>query len=113
MTKDFKQLDPESRKQLFMLAADMLLSDSEPLKEDKPQQYRRAPMRTIHKAIEELKNEDPDTALTEYALKRLVVSGEIPCVKAGSKRLVNMDIVRRYLNDTYAAQRGAEQHFKR
>lgn len=54
-------------------------------------------MRGIKQAIEELKASDADTALTEKALRRLVLTGEIPSVRAGTKYLVNMDILIDYL----------------
>ena len=57
-------------------------------------------MRGIHQAIVELKASDPDTALTERALRRLVTTNEIPCVRVGNKYLINMDILKQYLNGT-------------
>ena len=56
-----------------------------------------APMRGIKQAIEELKASDPNTALTEKALRRLVTEGAIPSVKIGRKYLVNMNVVNDYL----------------
>lgn len=53
-------------------------------------------IRTIEKAVEELKAVDPQTAITAWALRRLVVSGEIPSRKTGKKYLLNMDDVKRY-----------------
>jgi len=56
-------------------------------------------MRTIEKAAAELKAADPETALSEYMLRRLILSGQIPSVKPGGKYLVNMDVLERYLNN--------------
>ena len=42
-------------------------------------------MRGIKQAITELKQNDPETALTEKALRRLVLTGAIPSVKIGTK----------------------------
>ncbi len=54
-------------------------------------------MRGIRQAIEELKQLDPDTALTEKALRRLVLTDAIPYVRIGAKYLINMDILSDYL----------------
>lgn len=55
-------------------------------------------MRTIQEAAKELRKSDPNTALTPYAIRQMVLKGEIPCVCAGKKRLINMDILEAYLN---------------
>lgn len=55
-------------------------------------------MRTIQEAAKELRQSDPNTALTPYAIRQMVLKGEIPCVQAGKKRLINMDILEAYLN---------------
>ncbi|MGN0107741.1 MAG: hypothetical protein ACI4A5_08600 [Hominilimicola sp.] len=54
-------------------------------------------MRGIKQAIEELKQLDPNTALTEKALRRLVLTGAIPSVRIGTKYLINMDLLNNYL----------------
>lgn len=110
--KEFAELDEKKRGEALALLG-LFFSAPEEKPEEKPEPSK-APMRTIPQAIDELKKEDPGTALTEYTLKRLVSSGEIPHVCAkGGRRLVNMDILKRYLNGTYPAQRGAERDFKR
>ena len=45
-------------------------------------------MRTIAKAVAELKKLDPGTSVTEHCIRQL---DEIPVVWAGSKALVNLD----------------------
>ncbi len=40
-------------------------------------------MRTIHEAAEELRKIDPNTAVSEYHIRRLALDGIIPRVKAG------------------------------
>lgn len=57
-------------------------------------------MRTIKQAINELKEKDSQTAFTETALRRAVLSGQIPHIRAGNKILVNLDIVESYLSGT-------------
>lgn len=48
-------------------------------------------MRTIHKCHAELKKLDPDTSVTEHAIRALVKQGSIPVVHAGNKVLINFD----------------------
>ena len=54
-------------------------------------------MRTIQEAAAELRRIDPHTAVTPYFIRRMVLSGTIPHVKAGNKRLVNLDTLLEYL----------------
>lgn len=98
-----KQLNGEQRAELIGVLAELLLSplpEAEKQEENAPTITSNAPMRTIHKAFEELKAADPETSLTETMLKKLVLSGEIPHITAGGKRLVNMDVLKRYLYKT-------------
>ena len=107
--KEFAELDEKKRGEALALLGLFFSAPEEKPKEDRPEQSK-APMRTIPQAIAELKAEDPDTALTKYTLKMLVLRGEIPHVCAkGGRRLVNMDILRRYLNGTYTAPGRAEK----
>lgn len=55
-------------------------------------------MRTIQEAAAELKKLDPDTAVTAYAIRQMVLNNDIPHIKAGKKRLINMDTLEKYLN---------------
>ena len=48
-------------------------------------------MRTIDQVIEHVRAADPETALTKSALRRKVISGEVPSVKAGKKYLIDLD----------------------
>ena len=48
-------------------------------------------MRTIAKAVAELKKLDPGTSVTGHCIRQLVQLDEIPVVWAGSKALVNLD----------------------
>lgn len=61
------------------------------------QQAKPPRMRGIKQAITELKQTDPNTALTERALRRLVLSKEVPSVRIGAKYLINMDLLSDYL----------------
>lgn len=55
-------------------------------------------LRTLPQAFEELKREDPDTAMTMRALRRMVNTGELPTVHIESKRLINMPVLFNYLS---------------
>ena len=56
------------------------------------------PMRGIKQAVAEIRTSDPNTALTEKALRRMILTGEIPYVTAGRKYLVNLNTLYNYLN---------------
>lgn len=62
-------------------------------------------MRGIKQAIEEIRRTDPNTALTEKALRRLILTHEIPSVRIGAKYLINMDVLNTYL---YSGSCGGE-----
>lgn len=53
-------------------------------------------MRGLEEGFKEIKANDPGTALTKTALRRLVTSGQIPSVKIGTKYLIDLDVVDRY-----------------
>ncbi len=57
-------------------------------------------MRTIQEAAKELKKADPETAVTPYAIRQLVITGKLPFVSVGNKRLINMDTLEKYLCPT-------------
>ena len=54
-------------------------------------------MRTINEAMDWLKKADPGTAITPHALRRLIVSGELPHVMIGRKYLINLHTLEDYL----------------
>jgi hypothetical protein len=53
-------------------------------------------MRTAKEAYEEIKEADPQTALSERAIKQLLLKGVIPYTPVGRKKLINMDILMDY-----------------
>ena len=57
------------------------------------------PMRTLKQAYEAIRATDPESALTMTALRRLAVSGILTTVKAGSKYLLNLDMLQEYLQN--------------
>lgn len=58
-------------------------------------------MRTIKEAAMECRETDPRTAITEKYIRRLVLTGQIPYVKSGTKYLLNMDKLESFLNQDY------------
>lgn len=54
-------------------------------------------MRTIDQAAAWLQENDPGTALTKTALRRLVVTGQLPCVRVGQKYLLSLETLEGYL----------------
>lgn len=54
-------------------------------------------MRTIDQTVDHLKAQDPDTALTKTALRRLVIAGTLPSVKIGTKYLIALETLDSYL----------------
>jgi excisionase family DNA binding protein len=54
-------------------------------------------MRLLKDAYTEIKALDPNTAISRYFIRQLVLSGKVPCTMAGRKRLVNLDALIAYL----------------
>lgn len=61
-----------------------------------------ARMRSIPKAVEEIRKKDPETCVSESVLRRWVKSGTIPSVKTGKNFLVNLDALEAYMECAYA-----------
>lgn len=68
-------------------------------------------MRTIPEAMREIRQIDPDTALTVTALRRMVNNGEIPYVSVASKRLINLDMLLKILQN--AGQTQSDEKIKK
>jgi len=54
-------------------------------------------IRTIRTALDEIKRTDPETALTETAVRRLVLSKKLPSTRAGNKYLIDLDALEQHL----------------
>lgn len=67
-------------------------------------------MRTVKEAAAELKELDPHTALSEWRIRELALSGVLPRVQAGKKLLINLDTLIEYLNDPAAEKFQHAQH---
>lgn len=59
-----------------------------------------ARMRTASGALEIIRAADPGTAVTLHYIRKLINTGEIPCVPVGRKKLVNVDRLLEYLAQT-------------
>ncbi len=58
-------------------------------------------MRTIDQAAAWLRENDPDCAFTKTALRRLVVTGQFPSVRIGSKYLIDLDMLAVFLRGSF------------
>ena len=58
-------------------------------------------MRSINDAYGELKNSDPNTAMTLSGLRRLVGTGKIPSVRIGRRIIINYDNLLEYLRNPF------------
>jgi len=54
-------------------------------------------VRTIKDAATYFKTVDPQTAMNECAIRRLLRSGAVPCVRIGKKYLVSVEALESYL----------------
>lgn len=59
-------------------------------------------MRTVDQAAAWLLENDPGTALTKTALRRLVTTGQLPSVRIGSKYLVDLGTLEKFLQGAVA-----------
>ena len=83
------------------------------MSEQKHEHNTKVPrMRTAAQAIAEIRLQDPDTALTERALRRWINEGIIPCTQIGTKKLINLDVLCDFLNNGTAQDTAAESHGK-
>ena len=53
--------------------------------------------RTIKEAAEWFRSEDPQTCLSETAIRRLIITGQVPSAKVGKKYLVTLEALEEYL----------------
>lgn len=54
--------------------------------------------RTLPQALKEIREQDPETAITYNTLRMWVLKGVIPSVRAGKNFLVDMDKVEAFLS---------------
>ena len=66
-------------------------------------------VRTIDAAYDEIKRLDPGTAISRTGLRRLVVSGTVPSVRAGKKFLVDLDAVEQFFLASSIKETGSKK----
>lgn len=67
-------------------------------------------MRTLDEAFRELKQLDPDTCISKFFLRQLALSGKVPTLMCGRKRLINFDRLLDYLSgDQFDQDQAAAQ----
>ena len=59
-------------------------------------------MRTVNEAAQELKQLDPNTAMSSYHIRRLCLDGILPTVRAGKKLLLDLNLLIEYMTDPTA-----------
>ena len=65
-------------------------------------------MRTIPKAVEEIKREDPDSEVGYWTLRKLISDGMLPVCMAGTKALINMDVLEDVLSGKEVTQNATD-----
>ena len=55
-------------------------------------------LRTINEAVRYLKQQDPETSMTPYFIRRMIVDGQVPTIMAGKKYLVDLDCLLAHLD---------------
>lgn len=56
-------------------------------------------MRTIKETTKYIKEKDPDTAITEYAIRKMVANKQIKSIRTGKKYLINIEEVERFFEN--------------
>jgi hypothetical protein len=56
-------------------------------------------MRTINEAYNAVKAADPETALSPHRIRAFLLNGDIPCIKAGARYLLDLDTLEAYLKN--------------
>ncbi len=64
--------------------------------------------RTIHEAAAYFREADPQTCLTETAIRRLIYSGAVPSARVGRKYLVTVEALEAYLSGALPPPREAK-----
>ena len=55
-------------------------------------------LRTARAAAEIIREHDPNTTMTEYAIRRLMDEGELPYIAVGHKRILSVESIEQYVN---------------
>ena len=75
-----------------------------------PQRPTLPRMRTLDEAAEEIRKQDPESSITPYYIRQMVLDGTVPFVPVGRKRLINFDAL---LDVIYNQQKKGVSNVKR
>jgi hypothetical protein len=50
-------------------------------------------MRSIKDTAKYFRENDPNTEITEFTLRKMISEGTIPAIKTGNKYLLNLDVI--------------------
>lgn len=64
-----------------------------------------ARIRTINQAYNLIKFDDPDTAISEFLIRRMVLEGKIPAIKTGNRLYVDVDVVQKFISKLTGADK--------
>ena len=56
-------------------------------------------IRTIDQAYDEIKRQDPETAISRYLVRAMINDGTVPSIKNGKKKLVDVDVLERKIEE--------------
>ena len=66
-------------------------------------------MRTINQAADYLREQDSQTAFTNTALRRLIVTGALPSVRVGNKYLISLEVLDEFLSTGNTQKKSEKQ----
>ena len=69
-------------------------------------------IRTIPAAVSYYKENDPDTHISEYIIRRLIQQGKIPAVKNGRSFLVAIESIDEFFAGVNLSKQAYEEHKK-
>lgn len=69
--------------------------------------------RTIREAADYFRTSDPQTCLTETAIRTLLRTGAVPCARIGRKYLVTLEALEAYLEGSEKQEKPAKSHSAR
>lgn len=56
-------------------------------------------IRTIDQAYDEIKEKDPQTALSRYMVRQMVRQGVVPSLQLGKKQLIDVDVLEQKIKE--------------
>ena len=66
--------------------------------------------RTIKEAAAHYREMDPDTALTETAIRMLLRTGQVPSIRIGKKYLVTLEALDAFLTGTESSEKSSNMN---